>query len=591
MRTPSALDHLTDDFVSSLIELSPEVAIDIGAPFGERTISDFSPQGADKHAAMNRGILERLEQTSDEDEVDAVTRAALSWTLRNELEVHEAGLDVGTLNNIESPIQLIRDPFALMAMDTPEQWVDVIRRVREVPSGYESYKLGLDWALSAGRAPSRAQVDFVLKDLEAQRGSQDPYARLLKEFDASEIAEDAALRRDLETAVRGAQSATLDFEQWLGSHVGLKASNRDAVGREEYILLSARFLGKKIDPEETYAWAAEELRLIHERQQQIVADLFGDGVSVSEAFERLNNDPELQVHGTANLVRWMQQIADEAVEYLAGRHFTVTDEMRRLSAMISPSGDGGIFYTAPTDDFSRPGTMWWAVPPGVEVFHTWQEKTTVYHEGMPGHHMQLGRTVSMKDTLNRWRRQLCWFSGHGEGWALYAEDLMDRLGFLKHPAEQLGMLDSQRLRAARVLVDIGVHLGLEKPSAAYLESIGITDQAYEAALSGSPYAKLGSTEVTPGVWDRNDVWAFMNSNVAMDPKFLEFETTRYLGWAGQASSYKVGQRVWEQLRDEWLAQHDADDAMRESSLRNFHDSALALGGLPLEVLEDVMRDA
>ena len=591
MRIPSALDRVTDDFVASLIGLVPEVAIGMGAPFADRTISDFSPEGAAELAQLYRHTLENVASVQDEDEVDSVTRKALAWDLGNQLELLEAGLAVGELNNIDSPVQAIRDPFTLMPMETAEHWDDLVRRVQEVPQAFSSYKRGLEWAMEAGRVPTRAQVEFVLGDLTAQGGAQDPYGRLLKEFNASSVASDTGLHKRLEEAARSAQAATRDFNTWLKQKVAPVATNRDAVGRDEYILKSAHFLGKKIDPEETYEWALEELRDIHAQQKAIVEELYGPSVTVSEAFEKLNNDPAHQVHGVDGLQRWMQETSDEAVEYLSGRHFTVTDQMRQLAAKISPAGDGGIFYTQPTDDFSRPGTMWWAVPPGVEVFHTWQEKTTVYHEGMPGHHMQLGRAVSLKDTLNTWRRQLCWFSGHGEGWALYAEQLMDELGFLKHPAERLGMLDAQRLRAARVLVDIGVHLGLERPSNAYLSSIGICNAAYEDALNSSPYLDLGKPDTAKGVWDRNDLWAFMSLNVAMDPKFLEFETTRYLGWAGQASSYKVGQRVWQDLRSKWLSAPTAQATQSRSShtrLREFHDTALALGGLPLAVLEDVM---
>ncbi len=104
--------------------------------------------------------------------------------------------------------------------------------------------------------------------------------------------------------------------------------------------------------------------------------------------------------------------------------------------------------------------MWWSVPADVTEFNTWREKTTVYHEGVPGHHLQCGQAVYARATLNTWRRLACWVSGHGEGWALYAERLMADLGFLDDDGDRLGMLDAQRMRAARVVLDIGVHLGL-----------------------------------------------------------------------------------------------------------------------------------
>ena len=85
--------------------------------------------------------------------------------------------------------------------------------------------------------------------------------------------------------------------------------------------------------------------------------------------------------------------------------------------------------------------MWWSVPKGETEFGTWSELSTVYHEGVPGHHLQVAQAVFQRKLLNKWRRMMCWTSGHGEGWALYAERLMDALGHLPDPADRLGMLD------------------------------------------------------------------------------------------------------------------------------------------------------
>jgi uncharacterized protein (DUF885 family) len=231
--------------------------------------------------------------------------------------------------------------------------------------------------------------------------------------------------------------------------------------------------------------------------------------------------------------------------------------MQRLECRIAPTQSGGIYYTAPSDDFSRPGRMWWSVPPSVTTFNTWREKTTVYHEGVPGHHLQAGQAVFARDTLNRWRRLAVWVSGHGEGWALYAERLMADLGFLDDPGDRLGMLDGQRMRAARVVVDIGVHLGLEAP------------------------AEWGG-----GTWDEAKAWPFLLANVNMPEAFLRFELNRYLGWPGQAPSYKVGQRLWEQTRAEL---EQAALARGESlDLKAFHARALGLGSVGLDVLRGAL---
>jgi uncharacterized protein (DUF885 family) len=202
--------------------------------------------------------------------------------------------------------------------------------------------------------------------------------------------------------------------------------------------------------------------------------------------------------------------------------------------------------------------MWWSVPADVTTFNTWREKTTVYHEGVPGHHLQIGQAVYLRETLNAWRRLGCWVSGHGEGWALYAERLMADLGFLDDPGDRLGMLDGQRMRAARVVIDLGVHLGLPAP------------------------AQWGG-----GTWDADKAWEFFKANVNMPESFLRFELNRYLGWPGQAPAYKIGQRLWEQARDDYRA--GARARGEEGDLKAFHARALSLGSVGLDVLRDALR--
>jgi uncharacterized protein (DUF885 family) len=250
----------------------------------------------------------------------------------------------------------------------------------------------------------------------------------------------------------------------------------------------------------------------------------------------------------------MQGKADEAIANLADSQFDIPVPVRRIECMIAPTHTGGIYYTGPSEDFTRPGRMWCSVPKGVERFSTWRELTTVYHEGVPGHHLQIAQTMVRAETLNRWRRLLAWTSGHGEGWALYAERLMADLGYLDDPGTRLGMLDGQSLRAARVVLDIGIHCGFEAPP-----------------------------EVGGGEWDYDKAWAFLTAHAHEKEPFLRFELDRYLGWPGQAPSYKVGERLWMQLRDE-LRRREGP----AFDLKAFHRKALDLGSVGLDVLRDAV---
>jgi uncharacterized protein (DUF885 family) len=200
--------------------------------------------------------------------------------------------------------------------------------------------------------------------------------------------------------------------------------------------------------------------------------------------------------------------------------------------------------------------MWFSFTDDHKVFSTWRETTTVFHEGVPGHHLQCAQVVHRADLLNRWQRLLCWVSGHGEGWALYAERLMDELGYLDDPGDRLGFLDMQGFRAARVIVDIGVHLGLTIPE-------------------DNPFGWR------PGeVWNADLVYEFMRAHSRMAEGMLRFEVNRYLGWPGQAPSYKVGERIWLDARAEAQARHGA-----AFDLKGFHTAALDLGSLGLDPLK------
>ena len=248
----------------------------------------------------------------------------------------------------------------------------------------------------------------------------------------------------------------------------------------------------------------------------------------------------------------MQETADASVDAMS-QHFDIPEPLRTIECCLAPSGTGIIYYTGPTGDFSRPGRMWWSVPSGVTEFATWKEKTTVYHEGVPGHHLQIGLATYMRDSLNDWRRSGCWVSGHGEGWALYAEQLMAELGYMDELGDRMGVLDSMRLRTSRVVVDLGVHLRKD----------------------AGPWGE--------GTWDADSAWRFLRENVASDDAFLRFELNRYLGWPGQAPSYKIGQRIWTQLREEARAKEGAD-----FDLKAWHNRALSIGSVGLDVLREAL---
>ncbi len=552
-RIPSAIDAVAEAHVDGSLALSPSLALYLGLD-GATGFDDYSPAGLAAKNDLTVATLARLaeaERTADfVDDVDLVTLDAMRERLGVDRERYEAGLDHSSLNVIASPLQEIRDAFDLLPTETSENWATVDTTLAAVPNSLAGYQESLRLAQSRGQVAARVQIEKVAQQAEdlSQPGSS---------FDTLVEGATAApgdLRRRLSTHAEAARESFAQLAEFLRAELLPGAPENEACGREAYALHSRSFLGASVDFDETYAWGLEELARIDAEQRAVAATINPDA-DLFEVMDQLNKDPQRTLHGTQALRDWMQEVADEAISELGRSHFDIPEPVRTIECMIAPSTTGGIYYTGPTDDFSRPGRMWWSVPEGVTEFATWQEKTTVYHEGVPGHHLQVGQATYVSDTLNRWRRLMCWVSGHGEGWALYAERLMADLGYLDDPADYLGMLDSQRLRAARVVLDIGFHLGLEAP-----ESLG------------------------GGIWNREKAWQFLTDNVAMDRSFLAFELDRYLGWPGQAPSYKIGQRLWEQFRDEAKAEQGTD-----FDLKAFHTKALGLGSVGLDTLGRAMK--
>ncbi len=550
-RTPSAIDKVADEWVDTISVLAPTLGTYIGRTEVNDRFGDLSPAGHEEIANATRATLAKLAALEPVDAIDEVTKTDLTAELTLDLELHDADWHLRDLNVIASAAQDVRAAFDLMPTSTAEDWSVIATRLAAVPDALRGYTETLRAGIAAGVTPARRQVAEVAVQIGRYTADDGFFAAFVANGGPDEGNLPASLARTLADNSAAARVAYDELRRFLAEELAPVATEQDAVGRDLYALNSRRFLGATIDLDETYEWGRDELeRMIAE--QTAIANEILPGSTVEEAVAHLESDPARKLVGTDALQLWMQETSDRAVAELGATHFDIPTEIRTLECMIAPTQEGGIYYTGPTDDFSRPGRMWWSVPEGVTEFDTWRELTTVYHEGVPGHHLQIAQAVYNRAELNTWRRLLAGTSGHAEGWALYAERLMEQLGYLDDPADRLGMLDGQRMRAARVVLDIGVHLG--KPR-----------------LDGA------------GVWDADYALDFMRKNVNMSDQFVQFEVNRYLGWPGQAPSYKVGQRIWEQVRDAYRVERGEGFDIKE-----FHKRALDMGGVGLDTLRTAL---
>ena len=544
----STINEIADRYVTQFSALNPIAATSAGIGGHDDLMPDLGPDGFAAIADLAKSTLADVTRSSAADVREQTAKEAMIERLTISIERYDIGDTSADVNVVACWIQGVRQVFDLMPTDTGEARQNMISRMRQVPAAYQGLRRTYLEAAARGRVAPRRQVLACARQCAEWAAAGTGFYHQL----AGRLAAAGTASGELDQAAEAASAGTAEFGRFLETELLPLAPERDAVGRDRFALASRYFLGATIDPDDAYAWGWSEVIRIEEEMRRIAAKIVPGG-SVAEAVAALEADPYRRIHGRQALRDWMQGVADSTIAELNGRHFDIPEPARRIEAMIAPTEDGGIYYTGPSEDWSRPGRMWWALPAGLDEFSTWKELTTIYHEGVPGHHLQVAQTVYMRDQLNRWQRLFGYVPGHGEGWALYAERLMDDLGYLSDPGNKLGMLDAQLLRAARVVVDLGLHAELPIPA-------------------DSPWH--------PGEqWNAELAWEFLRSRVQVDDQMLRFELDRYLGWPGQASCYKLGERIWLGARD------DARNRQGASfDLKRFHTQALALGPLGLDPL-------
>lgn len=551
-RTASAVDELANAHFDQMVELSPVQATYLGLPQGADRFDDFSPEGRAATADLARRTLAAASELTPTDEVDRVTLAALKERLGLEVEAHDASADLLSVNGIATDLHAIRETFDMMPQESADDWAVIARRLQRVPEAIDGWYAAQQASITADLRPVRRQVELLIEQTRswAQPGGY------FDTLTASSGERPAALAADLATGTATAKQAYLAAADRLATDLLGQATETDAVGRDRYLLASRHFLGTEIDIDQTYQWGLDEVAAVQARYLETARQIVPGG-TIRQAQAQLDADPRYQLHGSDQLQAWMQTKADQAIARLVGDgQFEIPEPLRRIECRIADTDDGGIYYTQPSDDFSRPGRMWWSVPAGQTEFTTWRELTTVYHEGAPGHHLQHALALANRE-LNLWRKNGMWVSGHGEGWALYAERLMAELGFLDDPGMAMGLLDSQALRAIRVVLDLGIHCGLPAPS-----SVG------------------------GGQWTFEKAWQYFNAHTSMAEGNARFEVLRYFGWPGQAPSYRLGEQLWLELREQVRRQQ-----AERFDLARFHSVALGLGTLGLDVLQDAVLSA
>ncbi|QQN76153.1 DUF885 domain-containing protein [Streptomyces sp. XC 2026] len=544
---------LADSYVDALVALDPITGTFLGVAESAGRLPDYSPEGQLARAELARRTLRKLTEAESRPGADSDAERRCARLLRErltaELAVHEADEHLRAISNLFSPVHDVRSVFSLMPAETEADWADIATRLRAVPASLESYRAALAAGLERGLPAGPRQVTTVIGQLEewiADGAEKSWFAQFVA--DGPE-----ALRAELAEGAREATGAIVALREWLaGTYSPGVAGAPQIVGRERYARWVRYWNGTDLDLDEAYAYGWSEFHRLHAEMKAEAAKIL-PGATPWETLRHLDTEGEA-VEGVEEIRVWLQELMDEAIEALDGTHFELADRVKRVESMIAPPGSAAApYYTSPSLDFSRPGRTWLPTM-GETRFPVYDLVSTWYHEGVPGHHLQLAQWAHVADQLSRYQTTVGMVSANAEGWALYAERLMDELGFLDNAERRLGYLDCQMMRAVRVIIDIGMHLELEIPA-------------------DSPFH--------PGErWTPELAQEFFGQHSGRPADFVESELVRYLGMPGQAIGYKLGERAWLRGREAARAAHgDAFDA------KKWHMAALSQGSLGLDDLE------
>lgn len=550
----SPIFEFADRFVDEQAALDPNLATGKGIPGFDHLLTDLSPDGVEARARLLRDALDTLATLPVTNDDDRLAKDLITERFSTSLASHDAGEWMRSMRAIASPSSNLRGTFDLMPRDSTEAWENIAHRMHAVPAALAGLRATYERGRTTGTVAARRQA-LAAAD-QAATWADDRWFDSLSDAAATSEHVSAVLATRLQEGAALANAAYGEFAAYLRDVYAPDANPVDGCGPERYRLGVRAMLGADLDPAEMYDWAWTDFHRLR-TEIAITCERILPGASFTEVIDLLDNDPGRAQQGAAAYQTWLQELTDDALER-SKEHFEIPAEIDRCEALIPPAGSAAAaYYTGPSEDFTRPGRTWYPTL-GRELFPMWGDVTTCYHESVPGHHLQIGYAQVQAQSLSRIQRGN-FIPGHGEGWALYAEQLCDEFGWFENPDHRLGFLAGQMLRTVRVIIDIGMHLGYLIPDGTTLHD-------------GTPFH--GGEQWTPDL-----AFEFSVKETGNTETFMRSEIDRYLGWPAQAISYKIGQREWESARaDAMAAAADAFD------LRAWHTKALKLGAIGLDQL-------
>ncbi|QJR09427.1 hypothetical protein DSM104443_00471 [Usitatibacter rugosus] len=555
----AALQKFFDRVFQEDLKENPEVATLLGTEGMNDRIADRSPAGTARRKAtvkariteLNRFDPKRLntqDRISREVMLDSLQRDERQNAIYGDLPMGADNLD-GWL--LASPIQGVQDWWAYLAKAAPTRTVkdyeDYLKRMAGIPTalGFETERMRA--GMKSGWMPPRGAMTTVIPQIEAfAKGDpeQSPLYAPFKEFpqavgeaDRKRLSEQA--KKTIAERVQPAFATLKTFvekEYIPATPEALGFSSRPA-GPAGYQLAIEGYTTTNMTPKEIHDLGLSEVARIRGEMDKVMV-VTGFKGDFPAFLKFLREDKQFYYTNAEDMLRGYRDIAKRADAELP-RFFA---ELPRLPYGVRPmelhEGDNADHYSRGSLDGTRAGFY----EANVHFFQKhpkYDMESTLLHEAVPGHHLQIARAQELKG-IPEFRRAGS-YNAYQEGWALYAESLGYEMGFYKDPYQRFGALSNEALRACRLVIDTGVH------------AFG---------------------------WTREQSIKYLLDNSGVSENFAAAEVDRYIVWPGQALGYKVGELKIKALRAK------ASAALGDKfDIRRFHNAILDDGALPLTVLE------
>lgn len=544
---PRQVEAIADEYLAALLEYQPEMGTRYSLPGARHDrLADNSPEALLAWQAREDAWLAELEARGMPAEVgsrDWVTYGILHETLASSAATRICRNELWAASSTTAWHRSVPSLFEIQPVDTPELQRQALARLAALPRYVDTEIANLRRGLATGYSAPRLTVVPAVSEVRALAGADSPLlSPATRAGDPRFAAEvEALFRSDVVPAVeRFARFLEVEYLPRAREEIGL-SFNRD--GAECYPALVRYYATIQPTASEIHRLGLEQVAGIRAEMQAIIDEHFA-GATIEAFLRGLNDDPRYTFRTEDEVLQYSVTALARAKAKMPeafGRLPKADVEIRAYPAYRA-SGTGE--YHSSSEDGTRPGIYYIAVVNPTHRSRAIQE-SVLHHETYPGHHLQGAIALELGDRVHPIARYL-WNSGFGEGWALYAERLADELGLYSGPLDRMGLLSDQAARAARLVVDSGIH--------------------------------------TQG-WTRQQAVDYMLNNTAWPAVDIESEVNRYIAWPGQANSYMLGMLEIRRLRD--LAEAELGARF---DLRAFHDRVLGYGSVTLPMLDASVRE-